>query len=121
MNALQRLTGAMNLLVRTIVESAWLGVLVGRWMTVITYTGRRSGRTVSIPVGYARDGDDLVIAVDMPERKTWWRNFQGDGQLITVRLEGADRPGRAVARRDQAGEVTVAVRLDPADQPDATP
>jgi hypothetical protein len=82
-------------------------------MTVITYTGRRSGRTFSIPVAYSRSGDDLTIRVEFPDRKKWWRNFLGDGGPIVVRLHGVDKAGHAVADRDSNGKVTVSVLLDP--------
>ena len=48
----------------------------------------------------------------MPDAKTWWRNFLGDGAPMTVRLDGAERTGHAVAHRDADGKVTVNVRLD---------
>ncbi len=72
----------------------------------------RSGRTFSIPVGYRRHGDDVTIGVRMPDSKTWWRNFLGAGAPMSLHLDGADRPGHAVSRRDEKGRVTVSVRLD---------
>lgn len=80
-------------------------------MTVVTYTGRRTGRTFSIPVAYSRTEDDITIGVQLPEKKRWWRNFLGAGGPILLRLGGVDRPGHAVAHRDNAGNVTVAVQL----------
>jgi hypothetical protein len=91
-----------------------LGSLVRRGVIVIRYTGRRSGQTFETPVGYRKVGDDrVVIAVAMPDRKTWWRNFLGEGSSMTlVGLDGADRTGHAVAHRDDVGKVSVTVRLD---------
>lgn len=80
---------------------------------MITYTGRKSGRTISLPVGYRRRGDKVVINVVMPDAKTWWRNFQGDGAPLTITLDGRDRTGHAVARRDEKGRVTVELALRP--------
>jgi hypothetical protein len=77
-----------------------------RNIAIITYTGRRSGRSFSIPVAYRRDGDDLEIAANMPDAKSWWRNFLGDGAPLTVRLDGFERPGH-----DEHVHVTVRVRL----------
>jgi F420H(2)-dependent quinone reductase len=116
MTLVQRLNAVMNAAVRPLVASPRGGRLVGRWMTVITYTGRRSGRSFSIPVGYAGRGDDLTIAVGLPDQKRWWRNFLGAGAPISVRLNGLDRAGHAVVNRDASGRVTVAVRLVPVDQ-----
>ena len=33
------------------------GSLIKRHLTLVTYTGRRSGRSFSLPVGYRRSGD----------------------------------------------------------------
>lgn len=43
--------------------------------------------------------------------KTWWRNFLGEGAPMTIRLDGRDRTGHAVARRDEKGRVAVGLRL----------
>ncbi|MDN5914302.1 MAG: nitroreductase family deazaflavin-dependent oxidoreductase [Pseudonocardia sp.] len=110
MGMVQNVAAVVNTVVRPLVASPRWGRLVDRWMTVVTYTGRRSGRTFSIPVGYRRDGDELTIAVEMPDRKNWWRNFTGEGAPILVRLGGVDRAGHGTARRDDQG-VRVSVRL----------
>jgi hypothetical protein len=57
-------------------------------------------------------GDEIRIGVQMPDVKTWWRNFLGAGGPLTLRLNGTDRPGHAVAERDERNRVTVTVRLD---------
>ena len=88
------------------------GGLISGNIAVLRYTGRRSGRTFSIPVGYRRSGDEVSIGVSMPDAKSWWRNFVGAGGPVTLRLDGVDRAGHAVAHRDEKGRVTVTVRLD---------
>ena len=88
------------------------GKLVSGRLTVITYTGRRSGRSFSTPVAYRRVGpDQVVIGAQFPDAKSWWRNFLDDGGPITLQLDGIDRTGHAIARRDAQGRVTVTVRL----------
>lgn len=91
-------------------RSRW-GRLVNNNVTELTYTGRRSGRTVTLPVAYTRQADEVTISVNMPDAKTWWRNFLGDGAALTLRLDGREVPGHAVARRHDDGRVTVQVRL----------
>lgn len=104
-----------NAPVAAIAVSPRFSGLVGRNIAVLSYTGRRTGRRFSIPVGYRRSGDEIVIDVGMADAKTWWRNFLGEGAPLTLRLGGADRPGHGVARRDdqgpRAGRVTVTVWL----------
>ena len=88
----------------------WGGPLRRR-LTIVRYTGRRSGREFTVPVGFRRRGDEVTIGVAAPDAKTWWRNFLGDGAPLSVELDGVDRPGHAVAHRDDAGRVVVRVRL----------
>jgi hypothetical protein len=110
---LVRMAGFVNTGVAALIRSPRWGRLVGRGLAMMTYTGRRSGRTFTIPVGYKRTGDDVTIAVSMPESKTWWRNFLDAGAPLSLHLDGVDRPGHAMAHRDPRGRVTVAVSLEP--------
>jgi len=107
-----RFAPVVNTRVAALTTSPRWGRLVGRNLAMLTYTGRRSGRTFTIPVGYRQQGDEVTIGVSMPDAKTWWRNFLGAGAPLSLRLAGADRTGHAVATRDPKGRVTVAVRLD---------
>lgn len=93
-------------------QAPLLGSLVSRAITDIRYVGRKSGRTITTPVGYRRSGDRITIAVALPDRKTWWRNFLGAGGPISIRLDGEYRPGFAVAHRDDKGRVSVTIQLD---------
>lgn len=108
----KRVVSRVNERVNALRTSPRWGSLVSRRLTVITYTGRRSGKTFSTPVGYRRRGSIVTIGVQLPEAKTWWRNFLGDGGPISVQLDGADHSGHASARRDERGRVTVTVHLD---------
>jgi hypothetical protein len=62
----------MNATMIALANSRPFGRFVGRDVAVITYTGRRSGRTFSTPVSHRRNGDDLQIAANMPDAKSWW-------------------------------------------------
>ncbi|WP_432993847.1 hypothetical protein [Dactylosporangium sp. CA-233914] len=107
----RRMVGRVNACVLSLRSSPRWGRIVSRRLTVVTYTGRRSGKTFSTPVGYKLDGDTATIGVQLPDAKSWWRNFTGDGGPLTLHLDGVERPGHAVARRDGRGRVTVTVRL----------
>jgi hypothetical protein len=41
----------------------------------LRYTGRRTGRTVALPVMYARYGEQFVVVVGDAADKRWWRTF----------------------------------------------
>ena len=108
---LMRAAPLFNAPVAAMATSRRFGRIVGRNVAIITYTGRRSGRSFSTPVAYRRSGDELEIAANMPDAKSWWRNFLGDGAPLTVRLAGIERAGHAVAQRDEHGHVMVRVHL----------
>ncbi|WP_433350135.1 hypothetical protein [Micromonospora sp. CA-111912] len=112
MTLLQKMAKVVNNVVLPLVSSPTLSRLTGNRMTVITYTGRRSGRSFSIPVAYRRTGDRVSIDVALPGQKGWWRNFTRDGGPIAMRVDEIDRPGHAVARR-QGEMVLVEVELLP--------
>lgn len=109
----QRLVSRVNGCVGALRVSPRWGHLVSRHITVVTYTGRRSGRTFSTPVGYRRTTDTITIGVRLPDAKSWWRNFTGEGGPLSLNLDGADHSGHAIAHRDEKGRVTITVRLDP--------
>ncbi|WP_026066267.1 hypothetical protein [Actinoalloteichus spitiensis] len=92
-------------------DSPRWGRWVRRYLTTITYTGRRSGRTFTTPVAYRRRGEYVRIPVGLPGAKNWWRNFTGRGGPLSLELDGATRTGHAVACRDERGRVVVIVRL----------
>jgi F420H(2)-dependent quinone reductase len=108
---LMRAAPVFNAPVAAIAASPRLGARLRRNVTVITYTGRRSGRAFSIPVAYRRRGEEIEVAANLPDAKTWWRNFVGGGGPVTLTLDDAQRAGHAVAHRDANGRVTVRIRL----------
>ena len=108
---IMRAAPVFNAPVAAIASSPRFGKLLRGNVTLLTYTGRRSGRTFSIPVAYRRRGDEIDIAANLPDAKTWWRNFLGDGAPMSLTLDGIERSGHAVADRDENGRVTVRVRL----------
>jgi hypothetical protein len=106
-----RAAPVFNAPIAALANSRRFGGLINRNITMLTYTGRRSGRTYSIPVSYRRSGSVIVISVGMPEAKTWWRNFLNTGGPLTLRLDETEHAGHAVATQDEKGAVTVTVRL----------
>jgi len=108
---LMRAAPLINAPVAAAAGSRRFGGLVNRNITMLTYTGRQSGREFSIPVAYRRSGEQVIIHANLPQTKTWWRNFLGEGGPLTLRLNGIARAGHAVATRDDNGRVTVIVRL----------
>lgn len=64
-----------NPLVERLLRSRFHGFL-SRALLVVSWSGRKSGKRFSIPTGYQRDGDDVVVLLSKPGAKTWWKNFR---------------------------------------------
>jgi len=88
--------GLFNAFVKLLLRSPLHGLMSG--VMLITVTGRKSGRLITTPVQFARDGDLLLVTSDRGRR--WWRNLRG-GAPVRVRLGGKDRSGSAEAVADR--------------------
>ena len=75
-----------------------LHVFMGGIM-LITVTGRKSGRAISTPVNYARDGDTLLVTSKAD--RTWWKNVRG-GAKVTLLIDGKTYQADANAIEDHA-------------------
>ena len=90
------LDGALSLLnpvIAALLRSP-LHPLLSPGLVLLTVTGRHSGRRYRIPVGYQRDGDDLVVMVSEARHKQWWRNYYEPAPM-SLRLRGREYTGRA--------------------------
>jgi deazaflavin-dependent oxidoreductase (nitroreductase family) len=77
----------VNPVVRILLRSPAHCVL-SRSVLLLAYTGRRSGVRRELPAMYAELGDRLVVVAGQPDSKTWWRNFLGGAQPVTVTVAG---------------------------------
>jgi len=82
------LNGMMKVLLRTPGLQNW----IGKSIALITFTGRRSGKSYSTPVTYCREGDTVIVL--SKKFRTWWRNFLEEPQ-VELRLKGRTLRGRA--------------------------
>ncbi|MGZ4707863.1 MAG: nitroreductase/quinone reductase family protein [Acidimicrobiales bacterium] len=74
---------------------------------LIRYEGRRSGREITTPTQYAQLGDDLVILVGHPERKSWWHNFETEHDIdVLVRRQWRTMAALAMSGADEPDAVT---------------
>ena len=67
------------------------------WMAVLEFTGRRSDRTLRVPVGLYDVHGTATVFTDRP----WRRNFAG-GVPVTVISRGKRRHGRGQLQQDRA-------------------
>ena len=85
-------TGGLNVLFSAILRSPLHEMLSNRFV-LLSFRGRKSGKTYTIVVGYRREGD--VIEVISP--RSWWKNLSGENTSVTVLLKGQWRSGTAEA------------------------
>jgi deazaflavin-dependent oxidoreductase (nitroreductase family) len=78
--------------------------MVSKFTTLITFTGRKSGKTYTTPVSYSQFDDQVYIFT----HANWWKNLCG-GAPVTLCLHGRKRQGRAEPVADDKD--TIASRL----------
>lgn len=71
-----------------------LHFLLSSGLALLEVTGRHSGRRYAVPVGYRRDGGDVIVVVSEARKKHWWRNFY-EPASVGIRLRGRDHRGTA--------------------------
>jgi deazaflavin-dependent oxidoreductase (nitroreductase family) len=71
-----------NPVARFILSSRLHAVMSGR-VALLTFTGRKTGRSYTTPVSYVREGSSLLI----PGGGGWWKNL-GSGRPSRVLLQG---------------------------------
>jgi len=81
---------ALNNTMKFVLRSPLHGI-ISKYLTLITFRGRKSGKTYTTPVSYFRRNDEVIIFT----HANWWKNFRG-GAPITLRLRGKDVTGTAV-------------------------
>jgi deazaflavin-dependent oxidoreductase (nitroreductase family) len=91
--SLDTIFSRLNPLFVWLLRSPLQGLASGGLM-LLTFTGRRTGRRFTIPVGYQRDGDVLTVMVSYAARKQWWKNYREAG-AVELLLRGRPRTGTA--------------------------
>jgi len=73
--------------------------MVSKTILLITFSGRKSGKSYTTPVSYSQNGDQVSIFT----HATWWKNLR-NGTPVTVRIRGRELQGLAetVAEDKQA-------------------
>jgi deazaflavin-dependent oxidoreductase (nitroreductase family) len=104
-----RMMRFFNPVMRTLLRSPFHGIVSGQ-ILLLTYTGRSSGRQYTLPVGYIRDGEALLVVSQHSELKRWWRNLRG-GARVALLLRGKRVSARADVIEDPTAVAAEVERL----------
>lgn len=69
---------------------------------LLTTTGARSGRPITVPLNYSRDGERFVViasAGGAARHPAWFRNLVADSAVI-IEAEGERFPARAILAQE---------------------
>jgi len=92
-----------NPIIRWLLRSP-LHSLVSKNMMLMTYIGRKSGKSYTTPMNYLTI-DQALYTISTRER-VWWRNLRG-GAEVSLRLQGKD----VTARAESIDEMAEVARL----------
>ena len=95
----------VNPLMKLLLRSPFHGV-VSESLLLLTFTGRKSGREYTTPVGYRYFDDSMVIFT----HSDWWKNLRG-GATVTLHLRGDRREAEATPITDPADVAEYLARL----------
>lgn len=79
----------LNSIMKFLLRTPFAGPL-GSQLVLLSFTGRKSGKTFTIPLGFAKRENTVVLFTD----HTWYKNLI-DNPSVTLRLQGKELKGRA--------------------------
>lgn len=89
---------AVNRVMRPLLRSP-LHRLVSKKVALLTFRGRKSGKTYVLPVSYVQADDHTLL---LGTETAWYKNLRG-GVPVAVRLRGKERTGTAEVIEDVEG------------------
>jgi hypothetical protein len=76
MISLNDIVSPLNRFVIGLLRSPLHGI-ASKGLMLVSWSGRRSGKRFTIPVGYQRENEQAVIVMlSKPAEKNWWKNFR---------------------------------------------
>lgn len=69
-------------------------------LTLLTFIGRKSGKTFTTPLGFTRQGNTIALFTD----HGWWKNLR-ENPSVTLRLQGKKVKGNAEVIHDDKEKI----------------
>lgn len=117
----------MNRLMIPLLRSPLHGI-ASHTLVLLSFQGRKSGKTYTFPTGYTQQGNQIEII----SSRSWWKNLRGNAR-VTLWLRGKKRTGEAsvfygdeivaqallpIARRSRQMRKLYEIELDAQGQPE---
>jgi hypothetical protein len=83
----------LNPVMRSLLRSPLHGI-TSHNIGIVHFTGRKSGRKLSTPLSYTREGN--VVRLLSNHNTRWWVNFRGDDIRVEMEIARQRHPGTAV-------------------------
>ena len=93
----------LNRVMKVVLRSP-LHRIVSNNLLLITFTGRKSGKTYSTPVSYFQEDGQVNIFT----HANWWKNLRG-GAPVTLRIRGRQLQGMAEPIADDKQAIAAAL------------
>ena len=75
---------------------------------IVHFSGRKSGRKLSTPLSYTREGNIVRLLSNRSTR--WWLNFRGDGVNVEMEIARQRYPGTAILLEGDSERLREGVR-----------
>jgi len=90
----------MNTSMRLMLRTPGLQRVIGRSTSLLTFTGRKSGRSYTTPISYSRNGASVILTGHVSRQ--WPKNVAANPR-VRLRLEGTEYEGKArILAREEA-------------------
>ncbi|MDJ0498027.1 MAG: nitroreductase family deazaflavin-dependent oxidoreductase [Acidimicrobiia bacterium] len=89
----------LNRLMRLMLRTPGLQRLVGRSTALLTFVGRKSGKSYTTPISYSQRGERVILTCH--ESRQWWRNVRSNPR-VRLRLAGKERTGIACVADEES-------------------
>ncbi|MEP5566476.1 MAG: nitroreductase/quinone reductase family protein [Halioglobus sp.] len=97
----------LNPVMRNLLRSPLHGI-TSKNIGIVHFTGRKSGRSLSTPLSYTREGNTVRLLSNQNTR--WWLNFRGQDVKVEMEIARQRHPGTATLLEGDSDALREGVR-----------